>query len=997
VKGELKNYGSLQLKDLGTVSAIQKNLVDFKRAGLPFEQLLELSESESLKKRTKLCAKLYDHGVIGKEYDRLLALEYDDPEEDLTKLDALLAKHPFFADREVFVDATAAFSVQELKILERVLEQGAPLTVALQMRQNEKRPAFERIRYCKDALCRIAFDRNVAVRDLAECVHPPLKKAKDLLYLEAALFGEEERPFKGAAEHLSLEVLFDPYEECKTIAARILKDVTENGGRFLDHGVAVRNMADYEGLLVGVFKANGIPFTVASPVKLSSRPEARALLLVLRLYTNKLRFEDVRSYLKSGYSTLDDAECFLLEDYANLWRIEGPRWVSPKPFSMNPDGHTSLKNEQTVEKLLALNSCKERFATPLRPLFEKLSGARTVKEHAAALYEYMLAVGMYEKLLEKEQAALLSGDGQSAQWFGATYREIVACLDEAVRVFGEDPLDAERFSLALSALFDAKDLGSIPGGKDRVLISDVFNLKPGSLRCLYLPGMNEGVFPATPSADGVFGQADLAALRKAGVELSKESRREILDEQYSAYAALTLPYGSLFVSCHKQNLKGQSMEPSEIFLHLKALFKEACAKDPDLLYGRSICLERALSGEQSEHTRALVALFEKESAALAGGVENAPLVSSSELLSQQVANDLYGDGPLRISKSRLETFINCPFSYTCKYLLKLREKQSASTGANEVGTIFHSVFEELIEESKREGIPFGLLSNEQIERRVNGIVSRIGRELVGEEEDESRVFTQLLRRVRNAAVVFSENLRDEFEDSAFSPAFCELQFGGGTSEKLSLPPLVSKGAVPVVINGIADRVDVCKTDEGALVRVVDYKTGKVMFKISDLEQGYNLQLLLYLRALRDCKDPALLRGLGVAPGERVIPAGVQYYLARKPAFAVDRSMERSHAREALSASIQRSGWLIDDVKMQEALGVRGAEYAKKNHEYTSLSELNDALDGLDLILSDFAGQIKAGEAGVIPGGPVEGEDGCKYCKMRPICRNFGKDCSKEDE
>jgi hypothetical protein len=134
--------------------------------------------------------------------------------------------------------------VQELKILERVLEQGAPLTVALQMRQNEKRPAFERIRYCKDALCRIAFDRNIAVRDLAECVHPPLKKAKDLLYLEAALFGEEERPFKGAAEHLSLEVLFDPYEECKTIAARILKDVTENGGRFLDHGVAVRNMAD---------------------------------------------------------------------------------------------------------------------------------------------------------------------------------------------------------------------------------------------------------------------------------------------------------------------------------------------------------------------------------------------------------------------------------------------------------------------------------------------------------------------------------------------------------------------------------------------------------------------------------------------------------------------------------------------------------------------------------------------------------------------------------
>jgi ATP-dependent helicase/nuclease subunit B len=324
----------------------------------------------------------------------LLLEEYDDPEEDLTRLDRLLGAHPFFADKEVFVDATAAFSVQELKILDRVLEQGAPLTVVLQMRRMENRDAFERIRYCKDVLMDLAYKRNMPVIDLAFCDRPYLKKAKDLLFLEEHLFSEELSCYKEEAEHVELACSEDPYAECKAIAARILKDVVEDGGRFLDHGVALRNMEAYRGLLTGVFEANGIPYTLAAPTKLSERPEARVLLLALRLYTGGLRFEDVRAYLKSGYSTLDDAECFLLEDYANLWRIEGPRWVSPKPFSMNPDGHTSLKNEQTVEKLLALNSCKERFATPLRPLFEKLSGPRTVKEHAAALYEYILAVGM---------------------------------------------------------------------------------------------------------------------------------------------------------------------------------------------------------------------------------------------------------------------------------------------------------------------------------------------------------------------------------------------------------------------------------------------------------------------------------------------------------------------------------------------------------------------------------------------------------------------------
>lgn len=987
VKGELLNFSSLQLRDMGTIGAIHQSILAFRRAGVPFEQLLALSEDESLKGRKKLKEKLYDHGLIGRAYGRLLHEEYDDPEEDLTRLYELLCGNAFFADKEVFVDATAAFSVQELKILERVLEQGAPLTVVLQMRQGDKRAFLERIRYCKSALEEVARRQNSAVVTLAECDRPYLKKAEDLVHLEKQFLADDPKPFAGTAEHLTLEGRKDPYEECKAVAARILRDVVERGGRFLDHGVAVRNMEEYKGLLTGVFEANGIPYTIASPVRLASRPEARVLLLVLHLYSGGVRFEDMRSYLKSGYSTLEDEECFLLEDYANLWRIEGMRWIKGRPFTMNPLGHTSLKDARTEERLALINSLKERLARPLAPLFEKLSRGKQARDHAAALYEYMRGVCMYERLSAKEEAAKEAGDGQEAQWIGATYEAIVSALDEVVMVFREDPMDAEEFLLALSTLFESKDLGSIPGGKDRVLLSDVFNLKPGSLKHLYILGMNDGVFPTLPSGGGMFGQADLKALKEAGIELSKESRREILDEQYSAYAALTLPYESLYVSWHERDLRGNDCSPSELAEHLKALFENRKKEEGDLLYGRAICLERGLLSDGTPESLALKHLFEKESGSLLANVKDAPLVTVSEALSPDDAERLYGTGPLRISKSRLETFINCPFSYTCKYLLKLREPQSDAAGVNEIGTIFHLVFEELIEETKKEGVSFGSLSNEQLKDRVDGIVSRIGRELVSEEEDESRVFEQLLRRVRNAAVVFSENLRDEFEESAFTPAFCELPFGGGASDKFSLPALSSGGAHPVIINGIADRVDVYRTEENIYLRVVDYKTGKVLFKKEDLEKGYNLQLLLYLRALRDCKDPVFLKGIGAEEGQRIVPAGVQYYLARKPAVFIDRKMDENGAKRALGAGILRSGWLINDEKMKEALGILGAEYAKKNHEETDLSELNDTLDGLDDILSDFAGRIKQGDATATPDSLSEGDSGCKYCKMLPVCRN----------
>ncbi|MBQ8912120.1 MAG: hypothetical protein IJY89_06075 [Clostridia bacterium] len=521
VKDQLKGLGTIGLRDKGTIGAVHGNLIAFKRAGVPFERLQALFLDAGLDGRKKLKEKLYDHGVIGSEYERLLHEEYDDPEEDLSRLCALLEEHAFFADKEVFVDATAAFSAMELKVLSQVLLQGAPLTVVLQMRQGDKRAFLERIRYCKGALERIARDCNRAVGTLCECDRPYLKKAEDLVHLEKQFLADDPKPFAGTAEHLTLEGRKDPYEECKAVATRILRDVVERGGRFLDHGVAVRNMEEYKGLLTGVFEANGIPYTIASPVRLASRPEARVLLSVLRLYTGGVRFEDMRSYLKSGYSTLEDEECFLLEDYANLWHVEGPRWIKDRPFTMNPLGHTSLKDERTVERLALINSLKERLAKPLAPLFEKLSRGKQARDHAAALYEYMRAISMYQRLAAKEEAAREAGDGQEAQWIGATDEAIVSALDEGVMVFREDPMDAEEFLLALSALFESKDLGSIPGGKDRVLLSDVFNLKPGSLKHFYILGMNDGVFPALPSGGGMFGQADLKALREAGIELSK--------------------------------------------------------------------------------------------------------------------------------------------------------------------------------------------------------------------------------------------------------------------------------------------------------------------------------------------------------------------------------------------------------------------------------------------------------------------------------------------
>lgn len=1003
VKDRLKSFSSLQLSDLGAVSAIHGNLVNFRRAGVDFGQLNTLVEGETgenhpLAGKTKLKEKLSDLALIGMEYDRLLSEKYDDPERDLERLCALLEKHPFFADKEVFVDATSAFSKQELAVLFHVLLQGAPLTVVLQKRERDDRQMLKRIDYCKSALVDLARRLNMPYQTLAQCDAPYLKKGADLLHLERNLYASLQTPFEGCAGQIGLWRCDSPYDECKRIAAGILKDVIEQGGRYRDHAVVVRNMEDYGGLLEGVFEANGIPYTLSSSVCLAHRTAARLLLTALNLFNRRIRFEDVRSYLKSGYSGLSEEECFLLEDYANLWHIEGMRWASERPFTMNPDGHTMEKNERTEEKLLQINGAKTKLFAPLLPLFEGLSKGKTAKDFATALYEYTLAVGLSERLKRKAAVALEKGDGQESQWHLATYKEICAALDELCYVFGQDPMNAEQFALALRALFESRELGSIPGGQDRVLLSDAFNLKPGDVRCLYVAGMNDGVFPAPPAQPTMFGYGELKTLEELGVDLSKDADRVVFDEQYTAYAALTLPYERLTVCCYKKDVRGRTAKPSELFLNLERLFPCRAKEQEELLYGRAICLEKALKNDGSAEGRALKSYFEEESASLLSNLKNAPLVSTAERLKPERAAALYGNGPLKVSKSRLETFINCPFSYTCKYLLRLKEDVSENAGANEIGTIFHAVFEELIKGAQREGVPFGSLSDRQIEERVREITAQIGRDLMGEDEDEAAVMAQLLRRVKNAAVIFSENMRDEFEGSAFEPAFCELPFEEGRTEgRFSLPALHSGGAHPVIINGIADRVDVYRTEDKVYVRVVDYKTGKMVFRRADLEKGFNLQLLLYLRALRDCKDPEFLARAGAKEGDMIVPAGVQYYMARKPSLTLERAMAKEEIRKALAAGILRSGWLIEDEQMKSALGIPGRAFSESGHEKSGVEDLNATLDGLDDILSGIAKRMKEGDACATPEGASQGETGCKYCKMRPICRNIGMDGDEDEE
>ena len=140
----------------------------------------------------------------------------------------------------------------------------------------------------------------------------------------------------------------------------------------------------------------------------------------------------------------------------------------------------------------------------------------------------------------------------------------------------------------------------------------------------------------------------------------------------------------------------------------------------------------------------------------------------------------------------------------------------------------------------------------------------------------------------------------ELRRSDFEPLDFELDF----SDAREMPPVeLGGGEDSLVLSGIADRVDGWYHDGKLYLRVVDYKTGRKEFSMSDVWYGMGLQMLLYLFALE-------ANGGGRYDCE-VLPAGVMYVPARSrilsmPRDADEESVSAERAKEQRCRALRAS-------------------------------------------------------------------------------------------
>ena len=123
---------------------------------------------------------------------------------------------------------------------------------------------------------------------------------------------------------------------------------------------------------------------------------------------------------------------------------------------------------------------------------------------------------------------------------------------------------------------------------------------------------------------------------------------------------------------------------------------------------------------------------------------------------------------------------------------------------------------------------------------------------MGGEENKSSRFAYLLTRLTATCGSLLWQVVLEMRQSRFVPVDYELPIGLPDEEhpeaveplRLTLPD-----GTQVYVQGKVDRVDILKKGDDAYVRVVDYKTGSKEFRLAEVMDGINVQMLIYLMSI----------------------------------------------------------------------------------------------------------------------------------------------------
>lgn len=948
----------------------------------------------------RLKSKLADLSLIYSLYKDKLSEKFSDMTEDIGNLAKKLRQAPSYLDNtEFYIEGFTSFTEPQYELLSAIMAV-CPTTVSLAIKKaakdgfeyTEPRSTERRLIGIADGL---GIDKKLTKPDAHHPeFEPVLSEISDLLWrTDGKIDNDSVQKIVNNPNIIRIFEANTPFDECDFIASDIKRRVME-GESFSSFGVIARSLDSYTGILDSAFAKAGVPLFVAKRESITSFEAIKMIGTAYSIVERGFRSGDVITYAKCGLSGITREECDLFELYVSRWKIDGARFTDGMLWNMNPDGYSKMR-DGAAEKLIRINEIRSRLIDPLLRFAESSRDAKTVREQAEALLDFLLDVKLERSLTERAKELLALGEEEAARKNLRLWEIICTSLDTVVDTLEDTAADGESFINQLSVIFADTAIGSIPSNLDEVNAGSADMVRFVGKKHIYLLGVNRGEFPMTVSDDSYFTDRDKAALEKLGLAISPDLEIKNAREFYSFSRSFSFARESVTLLYTRKTASLGASMPAEVIERISDVTSQAVK--PQIISHLSVC-ERIFSPETA--LEALGSLSESEKVGVKRALVDTQLgdvlkISEGRLKNDDVTVDEKSLGiiigkNIYLSQSKIERFLSCPFRFFSSTYLKLEENEAAEINQLVVGNFIHSVLETIFNSAIKEGRSISELSEEE-RIRVTEAASRryVAEELGGHSSARNDVIIDRICRVAKPIV---DGLCDEFANCRFTPVCCEVRIDSFTEDTPnSIVYETTDKSHRIFIDGFIDRLDTYTDGNDVYVRVIDYKTGMKKFSLEDIKNGENLQMMLYLKAVVETDTEAFKKRIGAPESSRLIPAGIVYVKTSVADITVDHPSDELALAE-VKAAFERIGASLDDERSLEAMNpdyipvVKARNGAISPVTYTEEDWIRLGEEMKEVIIGATE-EITGGRIPARAKNKSSAYSTCRDCQYKYVCRN----------
>ena len=642
-------------------------------------------------------------------------------------------------------------------------------------------------------------------------------------------------------------------DEVEQIARRIRKLTYRDGYTFSQIAVIFRNIEKYQDIVEDTFERFSIPVRIYGKKPLKDNPLIKAIMNTTGIFMQKWQDEAVWKVLKSNTGI----------DRNLVNRLE----------------HEYLKrgNINDCNKWLKLTSVPElkpvnNFLKQLKKIFSNLEGRHPFSYYCKYYIDivnllYKAAFAPFRESIDEANINTAEGNHHHQEVSdliksdAGSLKEFMAILNN--NTLNELSMDAgiltfEEFSSILDSQMALSSYRKADRRKEVVNVINALEARQWEIRVVFVGGLLEKEFPGQVQEDLFLKDFYRRKLNATGKIALREASGQMDEERYLFYIAVTRAKERLYLSYPSANSSGNPTLPSFFLSDIQKLFPEK------ILQG--ITIQRNLSRMIPEPEDIITSTDSKN---FVYYHLNTPYVSEKEQNKKDIALWLYNntedDASLRkelcsltklidsynnlklkffdkrivekisepstgFSPTRLKDYAQCPYKYFGSSILKLRHAIPKSLDLLMQGTIIHKVLEEYFKHAQKKDITE--IFNDVFDQKTRGMVTGF---------EELKIKNEMLK-----TLLTFESMERKSDLSTLKPSMFETKFGNGEHLEIS-----DGKKSHIEISGKIDRVDISEVNGEKVGIIIDYKYGQTEFKLTELEEGLDLQLPIYILALRD--------------------------------------------------------------------------------------------------------------------------------------------------